>query len=78
MLRRLGCDELPEPEIDVAAFIAQVNAALAQTQPVYNPLTGRTTPWIDTRALQRFCSRAGGGGGTRPAPPDSGGCCVVA
>jgi len=59
--RLLGCDELPEPEIDAAAFVTAVRAALAHLPKVYNPMTRSMAPWIDVGALQRHVKRNGAG-----------------
>ena len=42
----LGCDTLPEPEIDRAAFAAALQEVLAASPAVYDPLTLKQTPWI--------------------------------
>ena len=55
--RLLGCDELPEPEIDVDAFVEGVQRAQAGIEPVYNPLSGRMAPWVLTDQLKRACGK---------------------
>lgn len=50
---------LPEPELDPRAFVTAVTAALQRSDapPVFDPLSGRMKPWIDTAALARHLSR---------------------
>ena len=47
----LGCKRLPEPELDGAAFLRALEAALGRTPKVYDPLTRSMRPWVDTRRL---------------------------
>lgn len=56
----LGCEELPEPEIDVKVFLQAVRDALAKLPKVYNPVRGTMTPWIDVAALSRLARGSGG------------------
>lgn len=43
----LGCDPLPEPEVDTLTFVQVLKAQLAEVPNVYDPLTRRMRPWID-------------------------------
>ena len=70
--RLLGCGELFEPEIDANEFFKQLKAALSVLPPVYNPINGRMTPWVDVSALQKHFRKQGG------RRSSSGGECVVA
>lgn len=47
----LGCGVLPEPEADGAAFRAAVQECLQSVRPVYDPLSKRMKPWVDTNKL---------------------------
>lgn len=58
--RLLGCDPLPEPQLDRVAFIAQLRRALQATPQTYEPLSGRSKPWIDASALDDCIRRANG------------------
>lgn len=51
---------LPEPDLDAAAFIAAVQAALQTMPPVFDPLTSRLKPWIDVHLLTRQLDRHNG------------------
>ena len=55
----LGCDELPEPELQPAAFLEAVSVALRSQPPAYDPRSGRMKPWLDLRALERALHRRG-------------------
>lgn len=68
--RLLGCAELLEPEIDTPAFIKQVSEALAQLPNVYDPVSCRMVPWINTSALLKHCRGGRRGSG-------SGGCVIA-
>lgn len=50
----LGCEPLPEPELDYDAFDAALAAALGAAGRVYDPLQRRMRPWAD-RARMRRC-----------------------
>lgn len=65
----LGCAELPEPELELPAFLQAVRDAQKSLPAVYNPLTNSMAPWIDVWKLERQCKRKGAGGG-------AGGCVV--
>lgn len=54
----LGCDTLPEPELDVPAFLEGVRLALKDEPPTYDPRSGKLKPWIDLRALERALYRS--------------------
>lgn len=47
----LGCKPLPEPELDAPAFLRALEVALAGTPKVYDPLSRRMKPWVDTGRL---------------------------
>lgn len=47
----LGGGALPHPELDPAAFGAAVRQRLEAAPPTFNPLRGRSTPWVDERGL---------------------------
>jgi len=52
----LGCDVLPEPQIDPQGFLLSVKQALAAVpdrQYTWDPHSGRLKPWLDERALAR-------------------------
>ena len=51
---------LPEPDLDAAAFVAAVRAALQTMPPVFDPLTSRLKPWIDVHLLTRQLDRHNG------------------
>lgn len=51
----LGGAPLPHPEADPALFLAEVKARAALAPLVFDPVTKRTGPWIDARALGRAC-----------------------
>lgn len=56
----LGCDILPEPEIDCRAFVAGVKAALTAEGggcEVVDPASGRVQPWLNVRELEPRCAR---------------------
>ena len=63
--RVLGCGELAEPEVDPAEFLQQVRDALATLPPVYNPRTGKMSPWIDMPLLQKHIRKHGQAGSQR-------------
>ena len=69
LLFDLGCAELPEPELELPAFLQAVRDAQKSLPAVYNPLTNSMAPWIDVWKLERQCKRKGAGGG-------AGGCVV--
>ena len=48
----LGCPQLPEPELDLAAFVRAVEQATAELPAAYDPLRSAAGPWIKTRKLQ--------------------------
>ena len=47
----LGCDALPEPELNGLAFAAAVKAALASVPVTYDPKTKLMKPWFDLKKL---------------------------
>jgi len=52
----LGCDVLPEPQLDPKGFVTSVKQALAATPDrrlTWDPRSGRLRPWFDERALER-------------------------
>mmetsp|Transcript_29238 Transcript_29238/g.48504 ORF Transcript_29238/g.48504 Transcript_29238/m.48504 type:complete len:366 (-) Transcript_29238:225-1322(-) len=49
----LGCDLLPEPEVDVNAFIAQLEVALKTTPIVFDTISGSSRHWINIKTLKR-------------------------
>jgi len=52
----LGCDVLPEPQIDPKGFVTSVKQALAAVPDrryTWDPRTGRVRQWVDERALER-------------------------
>lgn len=51
--------QFPEPELDAAAFIKAVQAALTQMPAVFDPVSGRTAPWIDVKLLARHLRTQG-------------------
>jgi len=64
----LGCAPLPEPELELAAFVRGVRDAQASLPHVYNPLTNKMCPWFDVGKLERQCKRGS---------PSSGGGCLL-
>ena len=60
--RILGCDALPEPEVELSEFLAAVDAAQSRTTAVYNPLTAKMDKWFPTDKLERAVSNGGGDG----------------
>lgn len=67
--RLLGCDPLPEPELDPREFVSAVRTALGAVPPVFDPRSGRVAPWIELSALDRAVRARGKGG--------AGGCAVM-
>jgi len=59
--RILGCDALPEPEVELHEFLAAVDAAQARTVAVYNPLTAKMDKWFPTAKLERAVKQGGDG-----------------
>jgi len=57
----LGCDVLPEPELDLKAFLAQLEAAMANTPEVFDPVSKSRKHWIDIKALKRQLKGGDGG-----------------
>merc|ERR1712159_194697 len=52
----LGCDVLPEPQLDSKAFVASVKQALAVDAgrgKTWDPRSGRLKPWMDEKKLAR-------------------------
>jgi len=49
----LGGGGIPEPEIDLDAFVGAVRERLADNQRVLNPRTMRLEPWLDLKLLER-------------------------
>ncbi len=47
----LGCPGLPEPEVDPKGFQKVLEQQLKAQLPVYNPVTKKMTPWVDTKKL---------------------------
>jgi len=64
----LGCDALPEPEVDVAEFSRAANDALRAVAPVFDPLSGKVKPWVDVRRIMS---------GARKGSSDGGGCVIA-
>lgn len=64
----LGVDELPEPELDLPAFLEAVSRALQDEAPALDPRSGKLKPWVDLRSLERslkrgmWCNGKGGEG----------------
>lgn len=56
----LGTD-LPEPEVDPAAFLKALTATLASVPPVYNPISKSVSSWVDVKAFRKEFKRAGAG-----------------
>lgn len=56
----LGCEPLPEPELDAAAFRAAVHVALKSLPPVYDPVVKQMRPWVTSSLLlQKSCVQGG-------------------
>lgn len=55
--RIVGCGELSEPEVEPEAFMSQVRQAVTALPAVYNPVSGKMTPWVDVTMLQRHLRR---------------------
>jgi len=49
--RLLGCDHLPEPEVDPSAFKKALEAALKSSRPTYNPITKKMAPWVSSSTI---------------------------
>lgn len=47
----LGCETLPEPELDAQAFKMAVQRALKHLPPVYDPIARQMRPWINPSLL---------------------------
>lgn len=56
--RVLGCEELPEPELEAEGFQRKLKAELGCLPPVYNPMSGTMTPWVDLTRLRRDLLRS--------------------
>lgn len=52
----LGCDTLPEPELDPAAFLAAVETAQREAPQVFNPTRSRFGAWVEPAYLKRHIS----------------------
>jgi hypothetical protein len=48
----LGTPDLPEPEVDLKAFVAAVDEQLALHPKVFDPPSGKMSPWIKTGLLK--------------------------
>ena len=48
----LGCSSLPEPELDSPAFIAAIEEQLTLQPNVFDPASGKMSPWIKTEVLK--------------------------
>lgn len=55
----LGCDRLPEPDLDMSAFLEDVRLALMDQPPAYDPRSGKLKPIVDLPALERALKRNG-------------------
>ena len=51
---------LPAPDVDAAAFVEALRAAMKPMPPVFDPLSGRLKPWIDVNMLKRQLNRQNG------------------
>lgn len=49
----IGCGVLPEPEADPDAFRTAVKESLSAVAPVFDPVSRRMKPWVDTGLLCR-------------------------
>merc|ERR1712167_549263 len=52
MLLGLNARDLPDPELEQAAFLEAVRVALQEQPNTVDPKSGRMRPWIDLRLLQ--------------------------
>lgn len=60
-----GLSDLPEPELELEAFLSAVRAALQEQPNTYDPRSGRMKPWVDMHALERavrYPGKCGQGG----------------
>ena len=55
----LGCTGLPEPDIDPKGFGLMLNNHLKDCRNVYNPVTKRMGPWVDTKAILKLAGHGG-------------------
>ena len=53
----LGQVVLPDPDVNWRNFCDQVEEYVSREQMPYNPIYGRTTPWINMRELRRMNPR---------------------
>lgn len=60
--RVLGCENLPEPELELQAFLKEVERVQSTMTTVYNPLKGKMSHWIDVSKLSRSCGMGNGNG----------------
>ena len=51
----LGCKPLPEPELDMGAFLTAVGEVLKAAPQTFDPLLLRPAPWFDLAAMNRHC-----------------------
>jgi len=51
--RIIGCQDLPEPEVELQAFISAVKVVLGRQEAVYNPRTGLMAPWVNVKLLEK-------------------------
>lgn len=62
----LGAEHLPEPELDVPAFLEEVRLALCDQPVAFDPRHNKMKPWVDLRQLERtmykskHCKESGG------------------
>jgi Mg-chelatase subunit ChlD len=56
MLLGLNARDLPDPELEQAAFLEAVRVALIEQPTTFDPKSGRMRPWIDLRLLQTALS----------------------
>ena len=60
--RLLGCAELPEPELEPAAFVSAVERALGSQPKVFDLNMNRKDNWVKPEMLKRMLNPGGGGG----------------
>ena len=56
----LGGNPLPEPEVDLGAFMKAVDMELAKQPKVYDPLSKKMEPWIKRGLLEAHIAAQSG------------------
>jgi len=59
----LGCESLPEPEVDLQGFLKAVEGHLDSVPSVYNPMTKASSKWVDVKSFRRV-NKAGKSSGS--------------